>query len=62
MLFTFILKYMPQFDTMTFFNQVFWLILILLNFYIIILRFMLPSLAFSLKSRHKNLRLTDESR
>nr|UNI92482.1 ATP synthase F1 subunit 8 [Silvetia siliquosa] len=53
---------MPQFDTMTFFNQVFWLIIILLNFYIIILRFMLPSLAFSLKSRYKNLRLTDESR
>lgn len=59
---TFIFKYMPQFDIMTFFNQVFWLIIILLNFYVIILRFMLPSLAFSLKSRYKNLRLTDESR
>nr|YP_011008243.1 ATPase subunit 8 [Halosiphon tomentosus]WBP70144.1 ATPase subunit 8 [Halosiphon tomentosus] len=51
---------MPQFDTMTFFNQVFWLILIVFNFYIIVLRFMLPPLAFSLKSRNKNLRLTDD--
>lgn len=54
--------YMPQFDTMTFFNQVFWLIFVVLNFYLIILRFMLPPLAFSLKSRNKNLRLTDRSR
>nr|YP_009154086.1 ATP synthase F0 subunit 8 [Turbinaria ornata]AJF48274.1 ATP synthase F0 subunit 8 [Turbinaria ornata] len=53
---------MPQFDIITFFNQVFWLVLIVFNFYFIILRFMLPSLAFSLKSRNKNLRITEESR
>nr|YP_009327131.1 ATPase subunit 8 [Pleurocladia lacustris]ANS57842.1 ATPase subunit 8 [Pleurocladia lacustris]ANS57884.1 ATPase subunit 8 [Pleurocladia lacustris] len=49
---------MPQFDTMTFFNQVFWLISIIFTFYVIIVRYMLPSLAFSLKSRSKNQRLT----
>ncbi|CAN0468580.1 unnamed protein product, partial [Ascophyllum nodosum] len=43
-------------------NQVFLLMIILLNFCVVILRCMLPSLAFSLKSRHKNLRVTDESR
>lgn len=48
---------MPQFDTMTFFNQVFWLISIVFAFYIVVARYMLPVLAFSLKSRSKNLRL-----
>ncbi|CAN0299267.1 unnamed protein product [Ectocarpus sp. 4 AP-2014] len=52
---------MPQFDTMTFFNQVFWLISIVFAFYIIIVRYMLPVLAFSLKSRYKNLRLAATS-
>lgn len=49
---------MPQFDTMTFFNQVFWLITILFAFYIFTVRYTLPVLAFSLKSRSKNLKLT----
>ncbi|CAN0480197.1 unnamed protein product [Phaeothamnion confervicola] len=49
---------MPQFDTMTFFNQVFWLISIVFAFYIFVVRYMLPVLAFSLKSRSKNLKLT----
>ena len=49
---------MPQFDTMTFFNQVFWLITIVFAFYIVVARYMLPVLAFSLKSRSKNLKLT----
>nr|YP_011007963.1 ATPase subunit 8 [Chorda asiatica]QWK44435.1 ATPase subunit 8 [Chorda asiatica]WBP69794.1 ATPase subunit 8 [Chorda asiatica] len=53
---------MPQFDTLTFFNQVFWLILIVFNSYVIVVRFLLPSLAFSLKSRNKNLRVTNDSR
>ena len=44
---------------MTFFHQVFWLIIILLNLYIIILRFTLPSLAFSLKSRHKKIKIKE---
>nr|QWK45009.1 ATPase subunit 8 [Analipus japonicus] len=53
---------MPQFDIMTFFNQAFWLILLVFNFYAVVLRFLLPSLAFSLKSRNKVLRVTEESR
>jgi len=53
---------MPQFDTMTFFNQVFWLIIILFSFYIVVVRYMLPILAFSLKSRSKNLKLTITSK
>lgn len=52
---------MPQFDTMTFFNQVFWLIFIVFSFYVVIVRYMLPILAFSLKSRSKNLRLATVS-
>lgn len=50
--------YMPQFDTMTFFNQVFWLITIVFVFYTVVARYVLPVLAFSLKSRAKNLKLT----
>ena len=52
---------MPQFDTMTFFNQVFWLILIVFFFYVIVVRYILPVLAFSLKSRSKNLKFTTGS-
>nr|NP_150418.1 ATP synthase F0 subunit 8 [Pylaiella littoralis]AAC23953.1 ATPase subunit 8 [Pylaiella littoralis]CAC50859.1 ATPase subunit 8 [Pylaiella littoralis] len=48
---------MPQFDTMTFFNQVFWLVSIVFAFYMTVVRYMLPVLAFSLKSRSKNLKL-----
>nr|YP_011008278.1 ATPase subunit 8 [Hapterophycus canaliculatus]WBP70179.1 ATPase subunit 8 [Hapterophycus canaliculatus] len=48
---------MPQFDILTFFNQVFWLISIVFSFYIIVVRYMLPVLAFSLKSRSKNLKV-----
>nr|YP_003288922.1 ATPase subunit 8 [Saccharina japonica]YP_003288960.1 ATPase subunit 8 [Saccharina religiosa]YP_003288998.1 ATPase subunit 8 [Saccharina ochotensis]YP_003289075.1 ATPase subunit 8 [Saccharina diabolica]YP_003289126.1 ATPase subunit 8 [Saccharina longipedalis]YP_004599022.1 ATPase subunit 8 [Saccharina japonica x Saccharina latissima]YP_008145637.1 ATPase subunit 8 [Saccharina longissima]YP_009176277.1 ATPase subunit 8 [Saccharina sp. ye-B]YP_009176620.1 ATPase subunit 8 [Saccharina sp. ye len=53
---------MPQFDILTFFNQVFWLILIVFNFYLVVVRFILPSLAFSLKSRIKHLKVTVDSR
>lgn len=49
---------MPQFDTLSFFNQVFWLILIVFAFYITVARYVLPVLAFSLKSRTKNLKIT----
>lgn len=52
---------MPQFDTITFFNQVFWLITIVFSFYIIVVRYVLPVLAFSLKSRSKNLKLATVS-
>lgn len=44
---------MPQFDTVTFFNQIFWLILAFLSFYFLVLKGLLPILAVSLKTRKK---------
>jgi hypothetical protein len=44
---------MPQFDKITFFNQIFWLTLSFLSFYFIILKGLLPVLAASLKTRKK---------
>jgi len=44
---------MPQFDKITFFNQIFWLTLSSLSFYFIILKGLLPVLASSLKTRKK---------
>lgn len=44
---------MPQFDKVTFFNQIFWFLLAFLTFYIIILKKLLPVLAVSLKTRRK---------
>ena len=49
---------MPQIGTFMFFNQVVWLILRVFNFYLVVVRFILPSLAFSLKSRIKHLKVT----
>jgi hypothetical protein len=48
---------MPQFDQITFFNQIFWLILSFLSFYFIILKNYLPKLSASLKTRKKKLLL-----
>ena len=44
---------MPQFDKVTFFNQIFWFLLAFLSFYFIILKGLLPVLAASLKTRKK---------
>src|SRR6056297_2631488 len=44
---------MPQFDKITFFNQIFWFLSAFLSFYFIILKGLLPVLAASLKSRKK---------
>lgn len=44
---------MPQFDKITFFNQIFWLTLSLLSFYFVVLKGLLPVLASSLKTRKK---------
>ena len=44
---------MPQFDKITFFNQIFWFLLAFLTFYFIILKSLLPVLAASLKTRKK---------
>lgn len=44
---------MPQFDKITFFNQIFWFLLAFFAFYFLLLRFLLPVLAASLKTRKK---------
>lgn len=44
---------MPQFDKVTFFNQIFWFLLLFLTFYFVILKSLLPVLAASLKTRKK---------
>lgn len=44
---------MPQFDKITFFNQIFWFLITFLGFYFIVLKFLLPVLAASLKTRKK---------
>lgn len=47
---------MPQFDKITFFNQVFWLLSFFSVFYLIFLKFFLPKLSSILKARTKKLR------
>jgi hypothetical protein len=44
---------MPQFDKVTFFNQILWFLLAFLGFYFVILKGLLPILAASLKTRKK---------
>lgn len=46
---------MPQFDKITFFNQIFWLILLFSTFYFIILKNFLPKISSVLKARTKKL-------
>ena len=46
---------MPQFDKITFFNQIFWLILIFSSFYFILLKNYLPKIGSVLKARNKKL-------
>ena len=46
---------MPQFDKITFFNQVFWLFVFFAGFYLIFLKFFLPKLGSVLKVRNKKL-------
>lgn len=50
---SYLLQIMPQFDKITFFNQIFWLTVAFLSFYFIILKGLLPVLAASLKTRKK---------
>ena len=47
---------MPQFDKITFFNRVFWLLSFFSVFYLIFLKFFLPKLSSILKVRTKKLR------
>ena len=46
---------MPQFDTITFFTQIFWLIIIFFGFYFLSLRIFVPEIAAVLKTRKKKL-------
>tara|TARA_B100000768_G_C11253785_1_gene365387 strand:- start:1193 stop:1573 length:381 start_codon:yes stop_codon:yes gene_type:complete len=46
---------MPQFDKITFFNQIFWLIVIFSSFYIVLLKNYLPKIGSVLKARSKKL-------
>lgn len=46
---------MPQFDKITFFSQIFWLIIIFFGFYILIVHIFIPKLATVLKTRKKKL-------
>ena len=46
---------MPQFDKITFLNQIIWLFFFFSSTYIIMLKFFLPKIAFLLKLREKKL-------
>jgi len=46
---------MPQFDKITFFNQIFWLFILFSGFYFILLKTFLPKLSSILKARAKKL-------
>lgn len=46
---------MPQFDTITFFNQIFWLLFLFSGFYFLLLKIYLPRISSSLKIRTKKL-------
>ena len=46
---------MPQFDKITFFNQLFWLFVFFSGFYLTFLKFFLPKLSSILKARNKKL-------
>lgn len=44
---------MPQLDKVTYFTQVFWVLIIFLGFYVIVLEKILPGIAARLKTRKK---------
>jgi hypothetical protein len=44
---------MPQFDAITFFNQVFWVIVVFFGFYFWFLKEILPSIVLGFKTRKK---------
>jgi hypothetical protein len=48
---------MPQFDTVTFLSQLFWLTIIFYTFYMVVIRNFLPGLTRILKVRRKKLNL-----
>lgn len=46
---------MPQLDTATFFTQVFWVIFLFLGFYLMALKYVIPNISQSLKTRKKKI-------
>jgi F0F1-type ATP synthase membrane subunit b/b' len=46
---------MPQFDKITFFNQIFWLFFFFTGYYFLLLKIFLPKLCSVLKIRNKKL-------
>jgi len=46
---------MPQFDKITFFNQIFWLFVFFSGYYLLLLKVFLPKLGAVLKARSKTL-------
>jgi F0F1-type ATP synthase membrane subunit b/b' len=48
-------KIMPQLDTVTFFNQLFWFTLVFFGFYFFVLGTIIPKLTLVLKTRTKKL-------
>jgi F-type H+-transporting ATPase subunit b len=46
---------MPQFDKITFFNQIFWLFFFFTGYYFLLLKVFLPKLGSVLKARNKKL-------
>lgn len=47
---------MPQFDKITFFNQIFWLLFFFSGFYLLLLHYFLPKLSSIIKVRQKMLK------
>jgi len=52
---------MPQFDNVTFFNQIFWFSILLFAFYFFVLKNVLPKLGMILKARKKKVYLGPNS-
>jgi len=52
---------MPQFDSVTFFNQLFWFTFIFMFFYFFVLGYLIPSISVVLKVRNKKLKLDSGS-
>jgi F0F1-type ATP synthase membrane subunit b/b' len=48
---------MPQLDSVTFFNQLFWFTLVFFGFYFFVIGTIVPKIAFVLKTRAKKLQL-----
>jgi len=48
-------KIMPQLDTVTFFNQLFWFTIVFFGFYFFVLGTIIPKLTLVLKARAKKI-------